>query len=83
MLLADKVAVIYGAGGAIGGAVARAFGREGAPDRGRRFPATGHDRAAEPFLTGRASFCMGNGQDRGPHGTEHPEDLRRITGFAV
>src|SRR5689334_3158770 len=30
MLLKDKVAVIYGAGGAIGGAVARAFGREGA-----------------------------------------------------
>jgi pimeloyl-ACP methyl ester carboxylesterase len=30
MLLNDKVAVIYGAGGAIGGAVARAFAREGA-----------------------------------------------------
>ena len=30
MLLKDKVAVIYGAGGAIGGAVARAFAREGA-----------------------------------------------------
>ena len=30
MLLDDKVAVIYGAGGAIGGAVARAFAREGA-----------------------------------------------------
>ena len=30
MLLMDKVAVIYGAGGAIGGAVARAFAREGA-----------------------------------------------------
>jgi NAD(P)-dependent dehydrogenase (short-subunit alcohol dehydrogenase family) len=30
MLLADKVAVIYGAGGPIGGAVARAFAREGA-----------------------------------------------------
>jgi NAD(P)-dependent dehydrogenase (short-subunit alcohol dehydrogenase family) len=28
MPLQDKVAVIYGAGGAIGGAVARAFGRE-------------------------------------------------------
>jgi len=37
MLLKDKVAVIYGAGGAIGGAVARAFGDEG----------------AELFLTGR------------------------------
>ena len=30
MMLKDKVAVIYGAGGAIGGAVARAFAREGA-----------------------------------------------------
>src|SRR5262249_52692691 len=30
MLLENKVAVIYGAGGAIGGAVARAFARDGA-----------------------------------------------------
>lgn len=30
MLLEEKVAVIYGAGGAVGGAVARAFAREGA-----------------------------------------------------
>ena len=30
MLLENKVAVIYGAGGAIGGAVARAFARQGA-----------------------------------------------------
>jgi NAD(P)-dependent dehydrogenase (short-subunit alcohol dehydrogenase family) len=30
MLLQDKNAVIYGGGGAIGGAVARAFAREGA-----------------------------------------------------
>ena len=36
-MLKDKVAVIYGAGGAVGGAVARAFAREG----------------AELFLTGR------------------------------
>jgi NAD(P)-dependent dehydrogenase (short-subunit alcohol dehydrogenase family) len=41
MLLQDKVAVIYGAGGAIGGAVARAFGREGA-----RLFLTGHHLAA-------------------------------------
>jgi NAD(P)-dependent dehydrogenase (short-subunit alcohol dehydrogenase family) len=38
MLLKDKVAVIYGAGGAIGGAVARAFAGEG----------------AQLFLTGRS-----------------------------
>ena len=30
MMLKDKVAVVYGAGGGIGGAVSRAFGREGA-----------------------------------------------------
>lgn len=30
MMLKDKIAVMYGAGGAIGGAVARAFAREGA-----------------------------------------------------
>src|SRR5262245_16165498 len=30
MLLENKVAVIHGAGGAVGGAVARAFAREGA-----------------------------------------------------
>ena len=30
MLLENKVAVIYGAGGAVGGAVARAFACEGA-----------------------------------------------------
>ena len=40
MLLTDKVAVVYGAGGAIGGAVARAFAAEGA-----RLFVTGHRRA--------------------------------------
>lgn len=30
MLLESKTAVIYGGGGVIGGAIARAFGREGA-----------------------------------------------------
>ena len=44
MLLQDKVAVIYGAGGAIGGAVARAFAAEG----------------ARVYLTGRArALSMG------------------------
>jgi NAD(P)-dependent dehydrogenase (short-subunit alcohol dehydrogenase family) len=41
MILQDKVAVIYGAGGAIGGAVARAFAAEGA-----RLFLTGHHRAS-------------------------------------
>ena len=30
MLLRDKIAIVYGGGGAIGGAVARAFAQEGA-----------------------------------------------------
>jgi NAD(P)-dependent dehydrogenase (short-subunit alcohol dehydrogenase family) len=41
MILKNKVAVIYGAGGAIGGAVARAFAREGA-----RLYLTGRRRAS-------------------------------------
>jgi len=41
MLLNDKIAVIYGAGGAVGGAVAKAFAREGA-----RVFLTGRHRAA-------------------------------------
>ena len=41
MLLQDKVAVIYGAGGAIGGAVARAYASEGAA-----VFVTGHTRAS-------------------------------------
>jgi NAD(P)-dependent dehydrogenase (short-subunit alcohol dehydrogenase family) len=41
MILKNKVAVIYGAGGAIGGAVARAFAGEGA-----KVFLTGHNRAA-------------------------------------
>lgn len=41
MMLKNKVAVIYGAGGAIGGAVARAFAREGA-----KLFLTGHSRAS-------------------------------------
>src|SRR5215510_357790 len=41
MILNNKVAVIYGAGGGIGGAVARAFAREGA-----KLFLTGRHRAA-------------------------------------
>jgi NAD(P)-dependent dehydrogenase (short-subunit alcohol dehydrogenase family) len=41
-LLRNKVAVIYGAGGAIGGAIARAFAREG----------------AKVFATGRAQAAV-------------------------
>jgi NADP-dependent 3-hydroxy acid dehydrogenase YdfG len=41
MLLKDKVAVIYGAGGAIGCAVARAFAQDGA-----RLFLTGRGRAS-------------------------------------
>jgi len=49
MLLEDKVAVIYGAGGAIGGAVAQAFAHEGARVfvTGRRLDGLGFAEAAE------------------------------------
>src|SRR5262245_39387598 len=51
MTLKDKVAVIYGAGGGIGGAVASAFAREGA-----KLFLTGHHRAAvEPVAKGIVS----------------------------
>src|SRR5262249_36104935 len=51
MMLKDKVAVIYGAGGAIGGAVARAFGSEGA-----NLFLTGRQRApVEPVARGFVS----------------------------
>jgi NAD(P)-dependent dehydrogenase (short-subunit alcohol dehydrogenase family) len=49
-MLDDKVAVIYGAGGAIGGAVARAFAAEGA-----RVFLTGHKLAAVPEGIGEAA----------------------------
>ncbi|MFD0383443.1 SDR family NAD(P)-dependent oxidoreductase [Streptomyces stramineus] len=42
MLLENKVAVVYGAGGRIGSAVARAFAREG----------------ARVFLAGRTQFAL-------------------------
>jgi NAD(P)-dependent dehydrogenase (short-subunit alcohol dehydrogenase family) len=47
MLLDDKVAIVYGATGAIGGAVARAFAAEGA-----RVHVTGRDAAALDALAG-------------------------------
>jgi shikimate 5-dehydrogenase len=54
MMLKDKVAVIYGAGGAVGGAVARAFAAEGAEP----LPITTYTRSY--FLTARlAARCQG------------------------
>ena len=46
MMLKNKNAIIYGAGGAIGGAVARAFAREG----------------AKVFLTGRHLATVAGGR---------------------
>ncbi len=48
MLLKNKVAVIYGAGGAIGSAVARAFAREGAKLFLISRDATGHASKLSP-----------------------------------
>ena len=56
MMLEDKVAVVYGAGGAIGGAVARTFAREGA-----RVFVTGRHRApvdaVAEEITSRGGVC--------------------------
>jgi hypothetical protein len=57
MLLQDKVAVIYGAGGAIGGAVAHAFAREGAT-----LFATGHRRAPVEVVAKRIVAAGGAAQ---------------------
>jgi NADP-dependent 3-hydroxy acid dehydrogenase YdfG len=54
MLLENKNAVIYGAGGAIGGATARAFAREGA-----RVFLTGHHRAAVESVAQEISAADG------------------------
>jgi NAD(P)-dependent dehydrogenase (short-subunit alcohol dehydrogenase family) len=54
MLLENKNAVIYGAGGAIGGASARAFAREGA-----RVFLTGHHRAAVESVAQEISAAGG------------------------
>ena len=63
MMLKDKVAVIYGAGGAIGGAVARAFASEGPScfspgatwHRSKRLPRTSFPLANRPRLR-RSTF---------------------------
>ena len=75
-LLPNRVAIVYGGGGAIGGAVARAFEREGATLLlpGREVDAL-DENAVEAFSrspvlplrasrSGRASRCVGAPQPR-------------------
>ena len=57
MLLKDKVAVIYGAGGAIGGAVAHAFAREGA-----RVFLTGRNRSPVEIVAKEIDHAGGSAQ---------------------
>ncbi|TFV36574.1 SDR family NAD(P)-dependent oxidoreductase [Bradyrhizobium niftali] len=57
MMLKDKVAVIYGAGGAVGGAVAHAFAREGA-----KLFLTGRNRAAVDALAKEITSAEGSAQ---------------------
>jgi NAD(P)-dependent dehydrogenase (short-subunit alcohol dehydrogenase family) len=64
MLLENKNAAVYGAGGAVGGAVARAFAREGCPAAGGDPQGPRHDRGSRQCLTGGArSFARSRGQD--------------------
>jgi 3-oxoacyl-[acyl-carrier protein] reductase len=65
MLLRDKTAVIYGAGGAVGRAVAQAFGREGAAElgpQGVRVACIRAHRIADSGLV--ADFPMGEDEFR-------------------
>src|SRR5688500_9857007 len=57
MLIKDKVAVIYVAGGAIGGAVARAFAREGA-----RLFLTGHHLAPVEAVCREVNYDGGSAE---------------------
>jgi NAD(P)-dependent dehydrogenase (short-subunit alcohol dehydrogenase family) len=57
MLLENKTAVIYGAGGAIGGAVARAFGNEGA-----RLFLTGRQRASVEAVAKEVNSAGGSAE---------------------
>ncbi|MGH2600478.1 MAG: SDR family NAD(P)-dependent oxidoreductase [Dehalococcoidia bacterium] len=69
MLLENKVAVIYGAGGSIGGAVARAFAREG----------------AQVFLAGRTLATLDTvaGEIRAAGGTAETAQVDALDGQAV
>lgn len=57
MLLENKIAVIYGAGGAVGGAVARAFAREGA-----RVFLTGRNRSTVDAVAKEIVALRGNAE---------------------
>ena len=57
MMLQHKVAVIYGAGGAIGGAVARAFASEGA-----NLFLTGHHLAPVEAVAGEIAAAGGSAE---------------------
>jgi NAD(P)-dependent dehydrogenase (short-subunit alcohol dehydrogenase family) len=57
MMLRDKVAVVYGAGGGIGGAVARAFAREGA-----RVFLTGRDLASVEIVAKEVESAGGSAE---------------------
>jgi len=57
MMLTDKIAVVYGAGGGIGGAVARAFAREGA-----RVFLTGPDLASVEIVAKEIESAAGSAE---------------------
>jgi 3-oxoacyl-[acyl-carrier protein] reductase len=72
MLLDQKTAIIYGASGAIGSAVARAYAREGAnvhlAGRTER-PSTRSPSASEPTATRPTSHALTSSTERRSSGT--------------
>src|SRR5438034_624361 len=83
MMLQDKVAVIYGAGGAIGGAVAHAFAAEGA-----RLFLTGRHRAPVEIVAkdivsagGSAEVAEVDALDEQVGEGAHPEDVAAALGL--
>src|SRR5258706_16327140 len=66
MLLKDKTAIVYGGGGSVGGAVARAFAREGAHVflAGRTAEKLGKVAGEIRANGGKAEVAIGDAKDR-------------------
>jgi hypothetical protein len=79
MLLRGKTAVVYGAGGAIGGAVAKAFAREGA----KVFLTCRHAKSLQPIAQeisgagGQSEVAQGDAMPTGSNGMRTASSRRK------